>query len=107
MRVLLDENMDRRLKTLFDADFEVLTVKERGWAGRKNGVLIRSAEEEFDALVTMDRSIEEQQNLSTLKMGIIVVVARSNRRADVAGLIPSVNRVLRNLHPGDVVHVSA
>ena len=29
-RVLLDENVDRQLRSLFDADVEVLTVQERG-----------------------------------------------------------------------------
>src|SRR2546423_1497249 len=54
MRVLLDENMDRRLKQHFDPDFHVVTVTERGWNGKKNGELLRAAEVEFDALVTME-----------------------------------------------------
>jgi hypothetical protein len=49
MHVLLDENVDRRLKEPFDDDFEVTTVTERGWNG-KNGELFRAAEHEFDAL---------------------------------------------------------
>ena len=92
MRVLLDENMDRRLKRAFDSDFAVMTVTERGWSGKRNGELLRLAEAEFDALVTMDRSIEYQQNLSGVKLGIIVVSARSNRRQDVAPAMPEVNR---------------
>jgi uncharacterized protein (DUF433 family) len=38
MRVLLDENVDRRLKRHFDAEFEVVTVSERGWSGTKRYV---------------------------------------------------------------------
>jgi hypothetical protein len=30
MRVLLDENIDRRLKQTFDSDFEIVTVTEPG-----------------------------------------------------------------------------
>ena len=56
MRVLLDENMDRLLKPLFADEFEVLTVRERGWHGKKNGALLRDAEQEFDAFVTPARS---------------------------------------------------
>jgi predicted nuclease of predicted toxin-antitoxin system len=55
MRVLLDENIDRRLKQTFDSDFEVVTVTEHGWNGIKNSELLRAAEAEFDALVTMER----------------------------------------------------
>ncbi len=36
-RVLLDENMDRRLKRFFDSDLEVSTVTEEGWNGLTNG----------------------------------------------------------------------
>jgi hypothetical protein len=41
MRVLLDENIDRLLKGLFDPDFEVLTAEERGWQGRAMSLMYR------------------------------------------------------------------
>ena len=63
MRVLLDENVDRSLRSQFDAGMEVLTVDECGWKGKKNGDLLRAAQVEFDVLVTMDRNLEYQQNL--------------------------------------------
>jgi hypothetical protein len=68
MRVLLDEQIDKRLKPLFDPSFVLLTVKERGWDGLKNGNLLRAAQAEFDALVTMDRGIPHQQNLGALTL---------------------------------------
>lgn len=106
MRVLLDEHLDRRLKALFDRRFEVVTVKECGWSGIKNGPLLKAAQEEgFDALVTMDRSIEHQQNLRSLTLGIVVLRARSNRRQDTAPLIPQVNEVLTRIQPGEVIYV--
>ena len=57
MRVLLDENVDRRLKGTFDEQHEVSTVPERGWAGKKNSELLEAAGKEFDAFVTTDRGI--------------------------------------------------
>lgn len=72
MRVLLDENIDRLLKGLFDPDFEVLTAQERGWQGKGNGELLRAAEQEFGAFVTMDGNLEYQQNLGALKLAVIV-----------------------------------
>ncbi len=107
MRVLLDEHLDRRLKPLFDRRFEVVTVRERGWSGKKNGPLLRAAQEEFDALITMDWSIEHQQNLWNLALGIVVLRARSNRRQDTAPLIPQVNEVLEKIRPGEVIHVGS
>lgn len=42
MRVLLDENIDRRLKESFDNGFAVMTVTERGWSGRSDRELFSS-----------------------------------------------------------------
>ena len=78
MRVLLDENVNRRLKPSFDDEFDVTTVVERGWSGKKNGELLSAAEQEFDALVTMDRSMEHQQNLPAFDLGVVLIMARSN-----------------------------
>ena len=43
MRVLLDEQLDRRLKPLFDPELTVITVAERGWASMPDGELLRAA----------------------------------------------------------------
>ncbi len=84
MRVLLDEQLDHRLKPLFDRDFAVETVRERGWRSMKDGALLLAAEAEFDALVSMDRGIPHQHKVQALSLGIVIVRAMSNRRADVA-----------------------
>ncbi|MEZ4725873.1 MAG: DUF5615 family PIN-like protein [Caldilineaceae bacterium] len=54
MRVLLDEQLDRRLKKHVDPEFDVWTVIERGWQGKKNGELLRAAQQEFDVLITIE-----------------------------------------------------
>ena len=105
MRVLLDENIDRLLKPLFGSEFEVVTVRERGWQGKENGELLRIAEQEFNAFVTMDQNLEYQQNLKGLKMGLVVLRASSSAYVIVAPLMPKVNQVLRGIRPGAVVHV--
>lgn len=107
MRVLLDEHLDRRLKPLFDNRFEVVTIHEHGWSGKKNGMLLQAAQAEFDALVTMDWSIEYQQNLQKLALAIVILRAPSNRRQDTEPLIPKVNDALATIRPGEVIHISA
>ena len=52
MRVLLDENLPSKLRRLFETGVEVVTVGYRGWKGKENGELLKSAESEFDVLVT-------------------------------------------------------
>jgi predicted nuclease of predicted toxin-antitoxin system len=107
MRVLLDENIDRLLKSLFDPAFQVLTVRERGWHGKTNGELLRAAEQEFDAFVTMDRNLEFQQNLNALKLGVVIMRAPSNAYAVIAPLMPQLNAALHAIKPGTAMHVPA
>ncbi len=65
MRVLLDENLDRRLGLLLADEHEAVTVAERGWRGMKNGDLLRAAEGEFGASLTrgtegdLQRAVEQ------------------------------------------------
>ena len=54
MRILLDENLDWRLRRDLPGH-ETESVPLIGWAGIQNGVLLRKAVEEgFEVLVTMD-----------------------------------------------------
>ena len=106
MRVLLDEHLPHRLRQLFTAPIEVVTVGYQGWKGLKNGELLRKASVEFDAFVTMDKGFLYQQNLEKIQISIVLLEAESNRYAHLALLIPQVNVVLETLKKGQVVSVS-
>lgn len=82
MRVLFDECIDRRL-TRELPDLDIRTVPEMGWAGVKNGELMKLAEMEFEVFVTVDRNLSYQQNLSKFDIALIVLQARSNRLSDL------------------------
>ncbi len=99
-RVLLDENVDRQLKPLFDNDLNVLTVQERGWDGLKNGELLRTTAAEFDVFLTMDRNLPYQQNLKVLDLAVVVIRSVSNAFVEVAPLMPEVNAAVRVAQPG-------
>jgi len=56
MRVLLDEQLPRPLARE-SGEHDVSTVQQRGWAGLKNGELLRvAADAGFEVFVTADRS---------------------------------------------------
>ena len=105
MRVLLDENLPHKLKQLFEDGIEVFTVGDLGWKGKENGDLLRSAAGEFDAFITMDKGIPNQQNLDKIELGIVLLQARSNRFEDLSPLISQVNIVLKTLKNGQLVRV--
>ena len=73
-----------------------------GWAGSTNGELLRlAAGGGFDALVTVDRGFEYQQNLSSLPIPVVILVAARNRLQELEPLVPGVVEVLsRQLQPG-------
>ena len=77
MRVLLDENLNWRLIRYFDTDCHVPTVDWQGWKGKRNGELLEQAAETYDVLVTMDKSIEYQQNISEYAIGVIIIFAKA------------------------------
>jgi len=79
MKVLLDECLPKKLKREVEAD-EVKTVPELGWAGKKNGELLRLAEEEFDVLLTNDQNLEHQQNLKRFDLAFIVLAEDQRHR---------------------------
>ena len=104
MRVLLDECVPRALRDDIPGH-EVKTVAEVGWAGVKNGELLRLAATAFDVLITVDRNLEYQQSFEGLSLAVIVVLAPSN---DITALRPSMPAVLAAIaqtKPGVVAHV--
>ena len=88
MRVLLDEQLPRHLAREMGVH-DVSTFQQRGWAGLKNGELLRvAADAGFEVLVTADRNLQFQQNLSQSRLGVILLVASSNALEDLLPLVP-------------------
>ena len=104
MRVLLDENLPHDLIAAL-VGHEVVSVQGLGWAGVKNGELLRRASGRVDALVTMDRNMERQQHLVVLPFGVVLVVARSNRVQDLLPLAGDILAALDRSMPGRLERV--
>ena len=104
MRVLLDECVPRSLREQL-AGHEVKTVAESGWAGVKNGELLRLAAQRFDVLLTVDRNLEYQQNFTGASVAVIVMNAPSNDVAALLPLMPKVLEVIPKAPRGKVTNV--
>jgi hypothetical protein len=105
MNVLLDECLPRKLK--YDLPgHTVATVPEMGWAGTKNGALLRLAETHFQVFITVDQNVEYQQNLHSTMLAIVVLVAPNNRLETLRPLIPKVELLLPTIQPGDLIHIT-
>jgi hypothetical protein len=105
-RVLLDENLPRLLARELP-DLEVRTVAEVGWAGTKNGALLRRAEQELDVFVTADRQLPNQQSVAKLQLGVVLLAARSTKLEDLLPLSSGICAAITSVQPGQIVRVPA
>ena len=104
MRVLLDECLPEGLRAEIPGH-QVLTAREAGLAGKKNGALLAAAEGRFDVLVTADQSLPWQQRVIAFNLGVIVLQARSNSLLSLRPLIPKLLLTLGMISPGQVIRV--
>lgn len=102
MRILIDECLPRQLKIWLTGKHEAITAQEAGWAGIKNGKLLRLASESgFDVFVTADKNMYYQENFSNLK--ICAVVIPSNRKALVERSVGAFIQSLEHVLPGQKI----
>ena len=73
MRILFDHNTPRGIARHL-MGHNVTEAKERGWERLANGDLLAAAEEAgFDMLLTADKNMSYQQNLSGRKIALVVL----------------------------------
>jgi hypothetical protein len=106
MKLLLDECLPRRLKRGLPGH-DVFTVPEMGWAGIKNGDLLKLVEPVFDVFVTIDGNLSYQQNLSERNLAFVVLSAPDNTIETLLSLMPQVLVALLNITPGQSVKIIA
>ncbi|EMR01175.1 DUF5615 family PIN-like protein [Cesiribacter andamanensis] len=92
MKLLLDENLPKRLKLDFP-EHEIYTVHDKGWDGKKNGELMRLlVADTFDALLTFDKNLQHQQNFNTYTIPVLVLNAPSNTYLTLKELVPNIKK---------------
>lgn len=66
MKILLDENIPVKVRTDFGKEYEVKSVRDMGWLGKKNGELLGLiAFNGFDFFVTLDKIISSDPLFSS------------------------------------------
>ena len=98
MRILFDQGVPAPLREHL-AGHEVRTAYELGWSALQNGELLARAETQFEALVTTDRNLKSQQNLSGRKLAILVLPTTS--WPVLQRMLQPVVQALSSLKPGE------
>jgi hypothetical protein len=105
LRILLDENLDWRLRQELPGH-NVESVPLLGWAGVTNGELLSRASGSFDVFITMDAGIPHQRNLAKHNLVVILLRAPSNRLVDTKPLMAKVLRLLESAPSASVKTIS-
>lgn len=103
MRILFDHSTPRGLVRHL-AGHDVTTAKQRGWDQLTNGDLVQTADSEgFDLLLTADKNLRYQQNLSGRRIAL-VVLGKSPWpvvRLQISAIIAAVNAA----QPGSFIEI--
>ena len=97
MRVLFDQGVPVPLREHLRAH-DVRTAFELGWSQLSNGDLLARAEKEFDVLVTTDRNLQHQQNLSGRRLAIFVLPTTNWVR--LQAMVGRIVTEIQSLRPG-------
>ena len=98
MKILLDECVPWPIHKRL-SEHECMTAQQRGWGGKKNGDLLRLAEEEFDLFITSDQSIRYQQNLAGRRIPILELSSNNLRRIEAAFAL--IQSAIATIQPGE------
>ncbi len=105
MRLLLDECVPRPIKREL-VGLDVWHVVDMGWSSKRNGELLQlMIADGFEALLTVDRNLEFQQNLRASGIGVVLVIARTNRLKELRPLVPAMLAALAEVKSGQLISV--
>jgi len=83
-------------------EFVVRTVQEEGWAGFKNGELLRRAALSFDVLVTADQRLRYQQNIAQFAIGVVVIQTFDTTLPNLRTLLPKIKMAIEEAVRGTI-----
>ena len=102
---MLDECVNPRVRSLLEANHEVFTVRELGWGGSPDHVLVERLQGRCEVFLTIDRGFEHEHNLSRLNFGILIVQVAKNRLAHYESIREKISQAVSSVRPGEVMQV--
>ena len=103
MKILLDENIPKMLKTHFGKAHRVFTTREMKWDGKKNGELLGlMLLNDFEVFITADKNLNYQQNLKKFPIVVLVLDVKFVRPDTVLELLSSILQILKSKPPKGV-----
>lgn len=96
MKIIIDECVPSIVKRGLP-ERQIKSVQEMGWAGIKNGDLLKLAAAEFEVFITSDKNLRFQQNLAMHEIAIVLLP--TNQVPAVERLLPTLDVALDAVQP--------
>ncbi|HEX8427736.1 hypothetical protein [Hymenobacter sp.] len=105
MKLLLDEDLPKKLRYRLRPEHEAISVQDMEWQGKKNGELLRLMEAfGFEALLTGDKQMQYQQNWRRYSLPVLVLNAGGDQYEDYHALTPQIKALLAQPNLAGGVH---
>jgi hypothetical protein len=106
VKILLDEILPPKLRhDLIGHDVNAVALQ--GWNGLTNGKLLREAAAAgFEVMLTRDRGIEFEQNLTNLPIAIVLLIPKTADLPSLRAMMPEVLEILRTIRPRSMVKLT-
>lgn len=106
MKLLLDENIPRKLKNDL-SEFEAYTVREMNWDGRRNGELLElMLDDGFEVLITADKNLQNQQNFNKYPIPVLTLNVKLLTYQHIVELLPELKKYLNSQLPNGSTFVT-
>ena len=106
MKIIIDECLPKRVTQFFEKG-SAYTVPQIGLSGSKDTELLEELDKRgIDVFVTIDGNIEYQQQFLKRTFGTVVILAVSNRFADLKHLKDKILEAVDNVSKGYIEHIS-
>ncbi len=108
MKILLDENIPTKVKFDLGEGYNVFTVRDMNWLGKKNGELLGlAAFNDFEVFITLDKNLKNQQNLDKVQIKFIVLIAKDNKHQTLQPYVEKIKNILmaENIQKLNIVYV--
>ena len=106
MKLLLDEQLPRRLAYRLVPLHDALTVRDMQWQGKRNGELLKLLQtHQFGAFLTADKKMRYEQNWRDYSLPVLFLDAPNLKYDTLKLLLPQVLELLAQPDLAGGVHV--
>jgi hypothetical protein len=104
--ILFDNGVPRPLRK-FLSPHRVTTTQELGWDDLQNGKLLRTAQDDFDVIISTDTNIKYAQRLEQLDIALLVLRSFRLSLKTFIPLVPQIFETIEIIESGEVVYIYA